>query len=407
MRIVSVLTACLVGVSLYLLVLQRDWILAVAGVGPEEEVANTESAEAPAQPEDVNRVSVVARHSSAETVAGSVLVRGRTEAARSVEVRAETNGTVISPPLRKGAFVKAGQALCQIDPGTRESALLEAQARLAEAKAGLPSAAARVTEAEALLNEALINDRAAARLKADGYASETRAASTAAAVSSAEAGVVTATSGLETAQSAVRSAEAAVAAVEKDIEHLTIPAPFDGLLETDSAELGSLLQAGSICATVIQLDPIKLVGYVPETDVDKITLNSMVHARLASGREVTGKVTFLSRSADETTRTFRVEADVENSDLSLRDGQTAEIVMQAGEGIAHLLPQSALTLNDDGKIGVRIIDSEQRAQFLPVHVLRDTVEGVWVDGLPQTADIIVIGQEFVTDGVPVAPTFRD
>lgn len=406
MRIVSILTACLVAVALYLLVMERDWLLALAGVTPGDPV-QTETSATPADPEDAHRVSVVALHSQAKTVTGSVLVRGRTEAARSVDVRAETAGSVISPPLRKGAFVEAGQTLCQIDPGTREASLLEAEALLAEARAGLPSSAARLIEAQALLNEAHINDRAAARLKADGYASETRAAATAAAVSSAEAGVESAKSGLETAQSAIRSAEAAVAAAKKEIERLTIAAPFAGLLETDSAELGSLLQAGSTCATVIQLDPIKLVGFLPETDIDKISLNSPVEARLASGRQVTGAVSFLSRSADETTRTFRVEADVENADLSIRDGQTAEIVMSAGEAVAHLLPQSALTLNDDGKIGVRIVDPERHAQFLPVHVLRDTVQGVWVDGLPENADIIVIGQEFVTDGVPVAPTFRE
>ncbi|WP_095589038.1 efflux RND transporter periplasmic adaptor subunit [Actibacterium ureilyticum] len=406
MRIVSILTACLVAVALYLLVLQRDWLLAVAGVTPKEPEAAQADA-TPADPEDAHRVSVVARRSQAQTVTGSVLVRGRTEAARSVEVRAETTGTVISAPLRKGAFVEAGQTLCQIDPGTREATLLETEARLAEARAGLPSAAARLIEAQALLNEANINDRAAARLRDDGYASETRAAATAAAVSSAEAGVEAAKSGLETAQSAIRAAEAAVASAKKEIERLTIDAPFAGLLETDSAELGSLLQAGTTCATVIQLDPIKLVGFLPETDIDKITLNSPVEARLASGRQVAGAVSFLSRSADETTRTFRVEADVENADLSIRDGQTAEIVMTAGEAVAHLLPQSALTLNDDGKIGVRIVDAERHAQFLPVHVLRDTVEGVWVHGLPEIADIIVIGQEFVTDGVPVAPTFRE
>ena len=409
MRIVSILTACFVAVALYLLVMQRDWVLAFAGAQPKDTpvAAVDDPATAEPDPEAGRRVSVVALHSAARVVAGNVLVRGQTQAAREVEVRAETAGTVISPPLRKGAFVEAGQVLCQIDPGTREATLLETEARLAEARAGLPESAARLIEAKARLTEAQINDRAAARLKADGYASETRAAATAAGVSSAEAGVEAAKSGLESAQSAVRAAEAAVAGARKEIDRLTIAAPFAGLLESDSAELGSLLQSGSLCATVIQLDPIKLVGFLPETDVDKVTLGSPVQARLASGREVSGAITFLSRSADATTRTFRVEADVEDADLAIRDGQTAEIVLSSGDSSAHLLPQSALTLNDDGKIGVRIVDDEKQAQFLPVHILRDTVDGIWVDGLPDAADIIVIGQEFVIDGVPVAPTFRD
>ena len=44
-------------------------------------------------------------------------------------------------------------------------------------------------------------------------------------------------------------------------------APFAGLLETDTAELGALLQTGSPCATIIQLDPIKFVGFVPEAEL--------------------------------------------------------------------------------------------------------------------------------------------
>lgn len=405
MRIVSFLTAIVVVIALYFLVLQRGTVMALAGADPEAEEAQSTGSAKEKAPE--HHVSVVAIHSQARPVDGAVLLRGRTEAARSVDVRAETSGTVISPPLRRGASVEAGQTLCKIDPGTREASLLEAQASLAEARARLPESVARVTEAQALLTEAQINDRAASRLRQDGYASETRAAAAAAAVSSAEAAVEAAHAGLETAQSGIRAAEANVAAAQKDIDRLTITAPFGGVLETDSAELGSLLQPGATCATVIQLNPIKLVGFLPETDVDKIALGSTALARLASGQEVTGRVSFLSRSADPTTRTFRIEADVDNSTMSIRDGQTAEIMLSSGQSQAHLLPQSALTLDNDGRLGVRLVDGAQRALFAPIEVLRDTTAGIWVSGLNEQADVIVIGQEFVTDGVPVLPTYRE
>jgi multidrug efflux system membrane fusion protein len=54
-----------------------------------------------------------------------------------------------------------------------------------------------------------------------------------------------------------------------------------------------------------------------------------------------------------------------------------------------------------------MIDAQTRAVFVPVEVIRDSAEGVYVSGLPATADIIVRGQEYVTDGVTVAPTFRE
>ena len=184
-------------------------------------------------------------------------------------------------------------------------------------------------------------------------------------------------------------------------------APFGGLLEHDTAELGSLLQTGGICATIIQLDPIKLTGFLPETEVGRVETGARAGARLAaSGQQVTGTVSFLSRSADPQTRTFRVEIEVPNSDLAIRDGQTAEILIAAAGAKAHLLPQSSLTLNDDGALGVRTVEGEM-AKFVPVTILRDTAEGVWVTGLTETAQVITIGQDYVIDGVPVEPTVKE
>lgn len=407
MRIFSIFTAIAVIAVLYLLVFERDRVIAFASGGDPEDVQAVEIVADAASGHTAKAIGVVALKSEARNIDRAVLLRGRTEAARQVDMRAETSGQVISEPLRKGTSVETGDLLCEIDPGTREAMLREAEARFVQAQAGIPEAAARVAEAQARLEEAEINDRAAARLVEDGFASQTRVASARAAVESARAGVQSANLGLEAAQATISSAEAAVAAARKEIDRLTITAPFAGLLESDTAEIGSLLQPGALCATVIQLDPIKLVAFVPETEVDRVKVGAPAGARLASGREVIGRVTFLSRSADPTTRTFRVEAEVSNTDLSIRDGQTVEMAVAADGATAHLLPQSALTLDDTGTLGVRVVGDEDRVEFAPVSVLRDSTDGIWVDGLPQTARVIVVGQEFVTEGVQVAPTYRE
>lgn len=409
MRLIPLITAVLVTGFLYLLVLERDTLLAFAqgdaSQATEQETAETK--QPPAEETDDHSVRVMALRSTAREVDSAVVLRGETEAARMVEVRAQTSGQVISEPLRKGSFVKTGDLLCQIDMGTREASLAEAQARLAEAQARIPETKARVDEAMARLDEAKINDNAASKLSEGGFASETRVASAQATVRAAEAAVASAKSGLQSTSAGIQSAEAAVAAVQKDIDRLIITAPFDGLLESDTSELGSLLQPGSLCATVLQLDPIKLVGYVPETEVDRVEIAARAGAQLAGGAQVQGRVTFLSRSADPTTRTFRVEIEVPNSDLKIRDGQTAEILIAAEGAPAHLLPQSSLTLNDHGDLGVRLVAEGDTALFAPVKLLRDTAEGVWVAGLPETAKVITLGQEYVTDGVKVIPTYEE
>jgi multidrug efflux system membrane fusion protein len=446
MKFGPVITAVLVTVFLYFLVLDRDKLLEFAGVS-----ASTESSEVATTAAEAGAplVKVVVTRSEARILDNAVILRGETEAARQVDVRAETSGLVISEPLRKGAAVSEGDLLCELDAGTRRAALDEAKARLAEAISRMPEAEARAPEAEARmaeansrvaeaearlieatarLSEAELNQNAATKLSEGGFASDSRVAnaeatlesaragvtSAQAAVNGARAGVVGAGAGLQSAASAVESvraaiagAEAAVASAERELSKLRIAAPFAGILETDAAEIGSLLQPGGACATVIQLDPIKLVGFVPEIDVAKIEPGARAGARLASGETILGNVTFIARSADPMTRTFRVEVEVANTDLAIRDGQTVEIMVAAEGRPAHLLPQSSLTLDDDGRIGVRLLGEGNVAQFAPVEILRDTIEGVWVSGLADAVNVITIGQEYVVDGVTVDPTFRE
>ncbi|MBE0414601.1 efflux RND transporter periplasmic adaptor subunit [Yoonia sp.] len=408
MKIFPVITALVVCVTLYFTVFQRDLLFKFAGATPTEETAsdNADNA-APDATESLEGVRVVAMRSAAQTIDSAVILRGQTQAAREVTVAAETSGAVISEPLRKGAFVDAGDELCQLDPGTRQASLAEARARLAEAVSREPEAEAGVIEAAARIREAEVNLNAARRLSQDGFASETRLVSAEATMESAQAGLQRANSAVASARAGIQSAEAAVATAEREIERLHIIAPFAGLLETDTAELGTLMQPGSPCATIIQLNPIKLVGFVPETEVSKVTVGAMAGARLTNGLQVRGQVSFVSRSADDLTRTFRVEVTVPNADLGISDGQTAEIIVASDGRTAHLLAQSSLTLDDNGVLGVRTITPEKSVAFMPVTLLRDTADGVWVTDLPDVVEIITIGHEFVTDGVRVNPTYTE
>ncbi len=407
MRLISFINALLVIVALYFLVFERDALFAFAGKSETAtESADDEAADVTVVNADT-AMGVVALRSTAREIDSAVVLRGQTKANRQVEVLAETTSTVISEPKRKGAFVEAGDLLCELDPGTRPANLAEAMARKSEAESRMPEAEAKLDEAHARVAEAEILLTAARKLSETGFGSETRRISSEATMSAAEAGVKSAEAGLETTQAGIEAAAAAVGAAEREIDRLTIEAPFRGLLESDTAELGSLMQPGSLCATVIQLNPIKLVGFVPETEVNRVIVGSRASAQLATGLQVQGRVTFLSRSADETTRTFEVEITVPNDELLIRDGQTATIQIAAEGAKAHLLPQSALTLNNEGQLGVRTVGAGNVVDFMPVRLLRDSADGVWIGGLPETVDIIVIGQEFVTKGVVVAPTYHE
>ena len=417
MRIVSLITAVAVVSILYVLVFERDVLRGFSDGENIEELANDlgDGPELNSEVEIVTSktekskkvISVVVVESIAKTIDSAVVLRGETAAARLVEVRSETSGQVVNEPLKKGTTISQGEVLCKLDPGTRQATLADAVAGLAEARARVPETQAKLDEAKARLAEAKINFNAANKLSEGGYASETRVASAEAAVRAAEASIASATAGFDSTRSKIQSAEASVAIANKEIERISLTAPFDGILETDTAELGTLLQPGALCAKIIQLNPIKFVGFVPETELGRVIKGSTATAKLLNGQEIQGAVTFVSRSADQTTRTFRVEIEADNADLSISKGQTAEISIASDGTQAHLLPQSALTLDDSGALGVRTVDEQSQVLFFETDLIRDTMKGVWLKGLPEKTNVIVLGQEYVTDGVEVQQVFQE
>lgn len=378
MRIVPMMTAVAVLVMLYLLVMQREALLAFAGVERVEVTAD--APEAPASPgRSDERFAVVVERFVARDLESGILLRGRTQASRSVEVRAQSSGLVVSDPVRRGAEVAAGDTLCRLDPGTRTAQLAEAEARLGEARARLSDAEITFTTTE--------------RLAEGGFGAQNRLA--------------TAEAGLQSARAGVEAAQAGVEAARTELARLTITAPFAGLLESDSAETGSLMSNGGLCATLIQLDPMLVVGYAAEAQIDRLAVGAMAGARLSNGTEVVGQVTFLARASDPATRTFRVELTVPNRNLAIRDGVSADMLIAATAVRGHLVPGSALTINDDGRLGLRLVDPDNRTFFAEVQVLRDAPQGFWVTGLPTEADVVVVGQEYVTDGVEVRVVRRE
>ena len=369
MRLTSVIAALLIAAGLWFWFVLRHEIgtedsAAAVAVEESETQVEQETDDPDAGKDQENPVPVVVLSSVARETQGTLVVRGRTEARRNVMVAAETTGRVISEALPSGSRVTEGQVLCRLNPGVRAADLAEAEAGLEEARA---------------------EAAAAKQLKKKGFTAETT---------------------LKTREAQLQAAQARLDRVRWDIAQLEIVAPFDGVLETNTAEIGTLMTPGSLCADVIDLAQVKVAGFVAEQEVDALSLGQPAMVRLINGVTSEGEISFLSRMSDEETRTFAVEVTIENPDGMIRDGMTAELQISLPPKTAHLIPQTALTLDDQGRMGVRI-DQNSIAKFMPINVLADSAQGIWVTGLPQKADIIVVGQEFVRDGRSIAATAAD
>ena len=288
-----------------------------------------------------------------------LVLRGRTEAFREVVARSETGGRVVAAPAIEGTSVTEGDVLCRLDTDARGAALAQAQAEY------------RTRE---------LDYNAAVELLSRGHRS------------------ANAVAGVEALRDA---AQARLEAAQQELANINIRAPFDGYFDNRAAEIGDYLAPGAPCGTVVQMNPMLITAEIAERDVADLVPGMPGTARLITGETVAGTVRFVERRADPATHTFRLELEAANPDGRLRSGVTAEITIPLAAEPAHRIPTSVLALNARGELGVRIVETGNIVRFLPVQLLSDDGEEVWVAGLPDPVRVITVGQDFVDDGIHV------
>ena len=184
-----------------------------------------------------------------------------------------------------------------------------------------------------------------------------------------------------------------------ELNRTEVKAPFSGFIE-QIVKPGNFLERGQVCATIIQLNPIIFVAEVPEFNINKVETGQDVDIRLVTGEFINGKLTFVSKSASPSTRTFKVESQIVNKNGLVRDGITAEMTIKTKLVMAHKISPSILLLNDEGKIGIRSVEKDI-VKFHNITILEDSESGLWITGIPKELELIVQGQGFVEDGQKV------
>lgn len=304
-------------------------------------------------------VSVQVRKVTSEKRRQDHVVRGQTEALRKVIVKAETAGKVAAIRADRGTSVKAGDTICELAVDER-SAMLK--------------------QARAVMKQRQLEYEASRQLRDKGFRSETALAGD---------------------QAAYEAAAAQVEQMQNELDNTKLRAPFEGVVDARMVDVGDYLSPGQPCAMVIDQDPFLVVGQASEKDVGQINKGDSGWANLVTGERIEGKVRFVSKSADSATRTFRVELEIPNPQGRIRDGVTAEMHIAGAEVQAHRITPAILALDEKGQIGVRIVDEKKRVRMVPVEIVADTPEGVWVSGLPTVATVITVGSEYVSAGQEV------
>ena len=319
-----------------------------------------------AKPEaEQKRETVRAVISKAEQRARILVLRGRTQSKRSVDVKAEIAGNVVKRAMERGSRVEAGDVLCQL---------------------AIDDRAVSVAEAKASLEDAQIEYQGSLKLKKQGLQSDTAIARS---------------------KAKLEAAKAQLRRQDLNLQRTRIVAPFGGVIETLQMNVGDYATPGAVCATLIDLDPMLISADVTEAEVENMEVGNAVAGTTSTGAEVVGKLTFIGRQSDPLTRTYPIEITVENKDYSLRSGLTTTARIQLDQVGAHKVSPALFTLNDTGDFGVRTIGENNVVEFFKIAIIEDSPEGVWITGLPDTVPLITVGQEFVLTGQSVDPIYTD
>ena len=182
-----------------------------------------------------------------------------------------------------------------------------------------------------------------------------------------------------------------------ELNRTEVKAPFRGYVEK-IIKPGNFINRGEVCAVIIELDPVTFVAEVPEAEIKNIFKGQNVSIMLVTGEIITSKLSFVSKSATPSTRSFRVEAEVNNPKGLIRDGITGTLEISTNKILANKISPSILLLSDSGTLGIRIVNDEEIVEFLPIKILEDTQDGLWVQGIPNASNLIVRGQGFVENG---------
>jgi multidrug efflux system membrane fusion protein len=285
----------------------------------------------------------------------TVTVRGRTQALHAVDVRAQVEGVVKAIHFDKGQRVKTGDVLCEININDRGAKVAQMQAMVAQTGKEL---------------------EVAQELFKQGFRSKTQ---------------------LAQSQAAYEGAKASASTMSIQLADTKIRAPFDGYVDERYVDVGDYMQVGDKCEMVLAPEPFLAVGAVSEHQVGQIAIGGPATAKLVTGETVPGKVRFVGDRADATTRTFRVEVELPNPDNKLRDGVTADISIPVNRVSAVKISPGIMVLDDKGVVGVRVVENSV-VRFLPIQVVSDAPDGMWIAGVPDHTAVIIVGQQFVTDG---------
>ena len=341
-----------------------------------------------------------------EEIFQTITLQGQTIHNRTIDIKSETTGNIINKNYKRGKIVTLDEILVEISMEDRQELLNSYIKELERNKKEIFINEKRRDNSIFKIKEQIklyeIEYQSAKQLIDKGLSSKSK-------LSLASFNLADATYNLKDIelnyQSQVTNLETQLANIKSkikkikiDIDNTIITSPFSGIINKSYVEIGDYVRPGNVLFSVVDLNPIKIQGYLSESDINNVKVGTNAIVSNSNSITKTGKITFISPTAETSTRTFEIIIEANNDDLLFKSGITSSITIKGDSIKAHKIPPSILTLQDDGTIGVKTINENNKVVFYPINKEIDTIDGMWVSGLPDKVRLIITGQEYITSG---------
>jgi len=159
------------------------------------------------------------------------------------------------------------------------------------------------------------------------------------------------TAEIEQSEAALAAAQAQVAEQRAVIEKKLVRAPFSGHLGIRRVNVGQYVNPGTPVTTLQVLDPIHFDFYVPQQNLDRLSVGQKIAIRVDSypNELFEGEIATIDPKVDTATRNIAVRAILNNTEGKLLSGMYATAIIDTGGEMSYLtVPQTAVTFNPFG-----------------------------------------------------------
>lgn len=308
---------------------------------------------------------------------------GQIVSSHSVAIRPEVSGILLKVLFTEGDAVQKGQLLFEIDAARYRSALKQAEAQVASARASVLATEAQEQRLPPLVDKGYVTPQDLLNAKAAA----------------------------EQARAAVQVAQAAVVSAKQSINDSRIRSPISGRTGSLAIKAGNLVTANQTTAlvTINQLQPVQAEFTIPQAQLAALQaamakgpVAIAVSAQTGGAALAQGRLLFVDNSIDAATGTVKLKAEFPNPDESLWPGTFVSFTATlATESNQVLVPELAVQPGAEGSFVYRVND-QGKALLTPVKVARQVgSEVVIAEGLKGGEQLIVRAPRDLKPGMAV------